>query len=102
MANPETSSASSASSAACNTLGFDIDRVRRESFIAGVECRAELDSTNSRALSLAASANVAAPFLVLAKRQTAGRGRGTNVWWSAPGSLTFSLLFGAATIGVPL
>ena len=27
---------------------------------------------------------------------------GMNVWWSAPGSLTFSLLFDAATIGVPL
>ena len=32
------------------------------------------------------------PVLVLAGEQTAGRGRGANRWWSATGSLTFSLI----------
>lgn len=30
--------------------------------------------------------------LVVARRQTAGRGRGTNRWWSGAGVLTFSIL----------
>ena len=99
----KTSSASSATSVSSAVIGvFDTERLRRETFIAEVECHTELDSTNNRALALAANANSATPFLVLAERQTAGRGRGANAWWSAPGSLTFSLLFDAATIGVPL
>jgi BirA family biotin operon repressor/biotin-[acetyl-CoA-carboxylase] ligase len=32
-----------------------------------------------------------APALLLAGRQTAGRGRGDNVWWSAPGCLTVTI-----------
>ncbi|MFM7072462.1 MAG: biotin--[acetyl-CoA-carboxylase] ligase [Planctomycetota bacterium] len=32
------------------------------------------------------------PVLVLTGEQTAGRGRGANRWWSATGSLTFSLI----------
>ena len=96
----KTSSATSVSSAVIGL--FDTERLRRETFIAEVECHAELESTNNRALALAANANSATPFLVLAERQTAGRGRGANVWWSAPGSLTFSLLFDSAAIGVPL
>jgi BirA family biotin operon repressor/biotin-[acetyl-CoA-carboxylase] ligase len=81
---------------------FDIERVRRDTFVADVEFHPEVDSTNSRAAIVAAKPNLVTPLLVLAERQTAGRGRGTNVWWSAPGSLTFSLLFDAATIGVPI
>jgi BirA family transcriptional regulator, biotin operon repressor / biotin---[acetyl-CoA-carboxylase] ligase len=33
------------------------------------------------------------PLLVVSEEQTAGRGRGANRWWSARGSLAFSLLF---------
>ncbi len=52
---------------------------------------AELGSTNDRALTLAAEA-VALPALVLAERQTAGRGRGANRWAAPAGTLTFTLL----------
>jgi len=31
-------------------------------------------------------------MLIVADEQTAGRGRGSNRWWSGPGSLSFSLL----------
>jgi BirA family biotin operon repressor/biotin-[acetyl-CoA-carboxylase] ligase len=41
------------------------------------------------------------PLLVLAERQTAGRGRGTHRWWSTPGSLTFSLLLDLCRQQVP-
>lgn len=41
------------------------------------------------------------PALVIAQRQTAGRGRGGNRWWSRGGGLTFSLVVDATAIGVP-
>jgi BirA family biotin operon repressor/biotin-[acetyl-CoA-carboxylase] ligase len=43
-------------------------------------------------MELAAIAGTPVPALVLTEIQTAGRGRGTNVWWSSPGALTFSLI----------
>ncbi len=33
------------------------------------------------------------PLLIVADRQTAGRGRGENRWWTGAGSLAFSLVF---------
>ena len=36
------------------------------------------------------------PALIVAERQTAGRGRGNNAWWSSDGALTFSLLIDAS------
>ena len=41
------------------------------------------------------------PLLVLTERQTAGRGRGANRWWSADGALTFSLVLEAPTERLP-
>ena len=38
--------------------------------------------------------------LVLADRQTAGRGRGANRWWTGAGSLAFSLLLHPAARGI--
>jgi BirA family biotin operon repressor/biotin-[acetyl-CoA-carboxylase] ligase len=35
---------------------------------------------------------------VLAERQTCGRGRGANRWWSADGALTFSLVLDATSM----
>lgn len=95
MSSPLRTSASSA-------VSVDLVRLRRETSIADVEFHTELESTNNRATNLAGQVDLATPLLVLAERQTAGRGRGNNVWWSAPGSLTFSLLFDATTIGVPI
>ena len=43
-------------------------------------------------MAAAAEADVRLPLLIAADRQTAGRGRGTNRWWTGPGSLAFSLL----------
>lgn len=53
----------------------------------------QTDSTNTRAIELLASDDSAeSPCLVYAESQAAGRGRGVNQWWSASGSLTFSLI----------
>ncbi len=40
-------------------------------------------------------------LLVVADRQTAGRGRGNNRWWTGDGGLAASLLFDPATFGLP-
>jgi BirA family transcriptional regulator, biotin operon repressor / biotin---[acetyl-CoA-carboxylase] ligase len=66
--------------------------MRQATFVRTVDYHREVTSTNTRALSLAEDPTVALPALVLAERQTAGRGRGSHRWWSAPGALTFSLL----------
>jgi BirA family biotin operon repressor/biotin-[acetyl-CoA-carboxylase] ligase len=71
---------------------FDVPRIERETFVRRVEYHRAVPSTNTRALELAARAEMPVPALVLAEEQTAGRGRGANAWWSAPGALTFSLL----------
>ena len=69
----------------------DLRRIPRETFVEEVWYRRELGSTNDLALDLA-SASRELPLLVLAERQTAGRGRGANRWWSGDGGLTFSLV----------
>ena len=66
-------------------------RLRTETFAKTVEVHAELGSTNDRALELAAT-GAALPAVVLADRQTAGRGRGSHRWAAPPGCLTFTLL----------
>ena len=38
------------------------------------------------------------PLVVVADEQTAGRGRGSNRWWTGPGGLAFSLLVDAETV----
>ena len=66
-------------------------RLRSETFVRTVEAHHELPSTNDRALRLIKE-SPALPALVLAARQTAGRGRGAHRWTAPPGALTFTLL----------
>ncbi|MBX3439353.1 MAG: biotin--[acetyl-CoA-carboxylase] ligase [Planctomycetaceae bacterium] len=75
-------------------LDFDalIRRVTAETFVRSVEVHEEIGSTNSRGLELAALPGGKYPQLIMAQRQTAGRGRGANRWWSSAGALTFSLV----------
>ncbi len=52
-----------------------------------------LASTNDRALELTAGlSSTTLPYLIVADRQTAGRGRGRNRWFAEDGVLTFSLI----------
>jgi BirA family biotin operon repressor/biotin-[acetyl-CoA-carboxylase] ligase len=78
---------------------LDADEIRAASFVRHVEIHDTLASTNDRARELAADAHVDLPVLVVARQQTAGRGRGQHSWWSADGALTFSILFDTASIG---
>jgi BirA family biotin operon repressor/biotin-[acetyl-CoA-carboxylase] ligase len=70
---------------------IDVDRIVQATFVARVECHEILGSTNDRARQCATEGG-SLPVLVLAKTQTAGRGRGSNRWWTGPGSLALSLL----------
>lgn len=69
-----------------------LENLQRETFLRGAEWHDELDSTNSRAQTLALRGPLNVPVLVGATRQTNGRGRNGNTWWSHDGALTFSLL----------
>ncbi|MGD9854650.1 MAG: biotin--[acetyl-CoA-carboxylase] ligase [Planctomycetaceae bacterium] len=69
-----------------------VSRVTAETFVRSVEVHDEIGSTNDRALALAGMPGVERPCLIVARRQTAGRGRGANRWWASDGALTFSLL----------
>lgn len=51
----------------------------------------EIGSTSDEARRLLIEGEIALPLLVRAERQTAGRGRGTNTWWSDEGSLLFTV-----------
>jgi BirA family transcriptional regulator, biotin operon repressor / biotin---[acetyl-CoA-carboxylase] ligase len=73
------------------------DDIRRSIPLGGIEAHEVIASTNDRALELAADGHLALPFLVAAERQTAGRGRGANRWWSSPGSLAFSVVVESPT-----
>ena len=52
-----------------------------------------LRSTNDHAVVLRKRGSLYAPAVVLTGRQTAGRGRGTNLWWSPAGTLTVTFVW---------
>src|SRR5689334_5072681 len=52
-----------------------------------------LRSTNDHAAVLRKRGQLFAPAVVLTGRQIAGRGRGSNAWWSATGGLTVTFVF---------
>ncbi|MGQ0635586.1 MAG: biotin--[acetyl-CoA-carboxylase] ligase [Planctomycetaceae bacterium] len=79
---------------------LDLDRLRGHPFIGRVDWHSTIASTNDRALALAAGDTLDTPLLVLADEQTAGRGRGSNSWWSARGALTFSLVLAPQVGGI--
>ena len=79
---------------------FDLKRLRRSGLVRSVVYEPVLPSTNNRALELAET-TTELPLLVLTGHQTAGRGRGSHRWWSAPGALTFSLVVDPDAFDLP-
>lgn len=71
---------------------LDLLRIRNETFLSEIVYFDEIASTNTEAMQLGKQDKLTLPTLVIASRQTAGRGRGDNSWWSAEGALTFTLL----------
>jgi len=79
----------------------DLQRLLAETSLGHVEYREETGSTNDLALTLLGEQHLPPlPLIVLAERQTRGRGRGGNPWWAAEGALTFSLVLDAAALGL--
>jgi BirA family transcriptional regulator, biotin operon repressor / biotin---[acetyl-CoA-carboxylase] ligase len=72
---------------------IDVPRLLAEAPIAHVEYFLSIGSTHDVAHELARAAGTFLPCLVVAETQTAGRGRGSNRWWTGGGSLAFSLVF---------
>lgn len=79
---------------------LDADEIRASTLVRHVEIHDTLGSTNDRAAELAREPDIELPALVAARHQTAGRGRGKNVWHSADGALTFSVLLDPAKLGI--
>jgi BirA family biotin operon repressor/biotin-[acetyl-CoA-carboxylase] ligase len=77
-------------------MTFDASHLIAATWIDAVEHHSELDSTQDRARAIAAELSLERSLLVIADRQTAGRGRGANRWWTGEGSLAFSLLYDPA------
>ncbi len=76
-----------------------IDRIVNETFVARVEHHREIPSTNDRAIQCVGELPGPLPLLITADRQTAGRGRGSNRWWTGDGSLAMTLLIGPDGLG---
>jgi BirA family biotin operon repressor/biotin-[acetyl-CoA-carboxylase] ligase len=74
---------------------FDLARIIKESSIRHVEYHEELESTNTMAIELLGPLLDHSPALVLTGKQTAGRGRKGNSWWSSTGALTFTVVIDA-------
>lgn len=78
----------------------DLESILGDTFLESVRHYDQTDSTNTRAIELLATENsIQSPCLVYTESQAAGRGRGSNQWWSAAGSLTFSLIVDFRQIG---
>ena len=79
----------------------DLESLLDDTFLRSVSHYSQTDSTNTRAIELLSeNESNPTPRLVYAESQVAGRGRGTNQWWSATGSLTFSLIVGFEKIAL--
>jgi len=67
--------------------------------LGGFEHLVEIGSTMDRGRSLADDPTAALPVVVVADRQTAGRGRRGAGWWQSPGSLATSIVVDARAHG---
>lgn len=83
------------------TIAFDMNTelLKKELTDWSVEVFDQLPSTNQYIMSRAAE--FSSPAVVVAETQTSGVGRGSNTWWSARGSLTFSVLVSPQKNGIP-
>lgn len=71
---------------------FHLDRLRAGVKPFRLHWFPRLGSTNNHAAVLRKRGTLFAPAIVITGRQTAGRGRGSNVWWSSGGSLTITFV----------
>jgi BirA family transcriptional regulator, biotin operon repressor / biotin---[acetyl-CoA-carboxylase] ligase len=70
------------------TSSYDLARLRKGIKPFRLHWFPRLRSTNDHAIALRQRGDLYAPAIVLTGHQLAGRGRGSNAWWSGAGSLT--------------
>jgi BirA family biotin operon repressor/biotin-[acetyl-CoA-carboxylase] ligase len=70
---------------------IDLGAILNGTLVARAEHHESITSTNDRAARLALDGAAELPLLVVAGRQTAGRGRDGSRWWTGPGAMAFSL-----------
>ncbi len=75
-----------------------VGEIERQALFANVDVFDEISSTSDHALAELEAYSSRLPALVVARRQTKGRGRGTRSWFAGDGALTFSALYGASDI----
>ena len=78
---------------AVKTSAFNLTRLRKELKPFKLHWFPRLRSTNDHAGELRRRGELYAPAVVLTGRQIAGRGRGSNSWWSSAGSITVTFVF---------
>lgn len=83
------------------TMDFDPPQIVRQTSVRHVEYHEVLESTSQLAAELVNELAAVSPALVVASEQTAGRGRGSNVWWASRGALTFTLVLDAQRLPLP-
>src|SRR5689334_12502800 len=71
---------------------FDLSRLRSSIKPFRLHFFTRLRSTNDHAATLRKHKKLFAPAIVLTSHQLAGRGRGSNSWWSGDGSLTVTFV----------
>lgn len=71
---------------------FDLPLLRTEVRPFRVHYFPSLRSTNLQAAAMRREGRIFAPAIVLTEKQTAGRGRGSNIWFSSAGSLTVTFV----------
>src|SRR5918998_2780427 len=69
-------------------------------FVRTMIARDVVASTSDLARELVVEDRYELPLAVWAARQTRGRGRGENTWWSDAGSLTFTIGIDPASHGI--
>jgi BirA family biotin operon repressor/biotin-[acetyl-CoA-carboxylase] ligase len=74
---------------------FDLAQLRKRLKPFRLHWYPRLRSTSDQAARLRQKGTLFAPAVVLTGRQTAGRGRGSNTWWSREGSLTVTFVLAA-------
>lgn len=83
-----------------NFAPLDLDEILAQTFVRVAEFHEITTSTNDLAKQWAQQGDTWLPRLIVARQQTAGRGRGTNRWWTGAESLAFSLLLDGKQIGI--
>src|SRR4029453_4913946 len=78
---------------AMRTTSFHLAKLRQELRPFRLHWYPVLNSTNDHAATLRKRGKLFAPAVILTGRQIAGRGRGTNSWWSGGGALTLTFVF---------